>query len=100
MIVNITEEDIRNGVAQSCYQCPVALASARTFNVQLAWVSYRKVFVPNEDGSVAWGLDGQRADCYELPKEAIDFIIQFDDRKEMKPFSFELGEPVNEVVVG
>ena len=85
--VKITKEDIEDGVAGSCYWCPVARAIRR---------EVKKL----KDTRAGYLLTGVAVYCREvrvgewagnLPEEIANFVIAFDtDRNSVKPISFEL----------
>ena len=87
MIVEVTQDHINRGVPTVC-KCPVALAimeegrkvkyglcaAVRTTNVRL------------------WHLrESPPMKTVQLPPEAAQFIRDFDSKKPVQPFSFELG---------
>lgn len=76
--INVTKSDIKNGKAGSCKKCPVALAVRRAFKSRKQMV---RVF--GSDIRV-----GNRA--YIAPDNVDEFVIAFDDRRTVAPFSFKL----------
>jgi hypothetical protein len=76
MIINVLQKDIKNGVANTCDKCPVALAVRRATHKRVK-VGY--VFV------------GVNRTWYGLPKEATTFIKRFDMGKSVKPFRFTIS---------
>jgi hypothetical protein len=76
MKIQVTQQDIDEGVAESCHDCPVALAIERaTLGDVRVWrreVSIYKI--------------GRKP----LPLTATDFIDHFDAREPVQPFEFEL----------
>lgn len=85
--VEVTQDDIDMGLACSASCCPIALAVKRTLREN--GDSFGGVFV----GSKAVRV--QRKEYapsihYNLPVEAVDFIIAFDDGHDVKPFILEL----------
>lgn len=82
--VEVTEEDIRDGVRKSCWSCPVALAFNRGVNYKFyATVADTVRLKHKEDQYVVWAAD--------LPVEALRFISKFDDRDHgVMPFEFDV----------
>lgn len=80
MLVQVTHEDIDNGLKASRTCCPVALALARAF-------PQHRVNV----GSMAATIVGTVVDTWiKLPLEAADFIKAFDRGTSVYPFAFDL----------
>lgn len=78
MLIEVTQADIDKGEASNCSECPVALAARRAFlsrNVSVNQV----ILCTNQD-------------IYSLPKSARQFILDFDDGKPVKPFSFQIPD--------
>lgn len=82
MKIEVTQKDIDDG--QKCWKnfpvsewCPVTLAIGRTIGVKV-WV-----------GTRSWGKQGQYVGKM-LPVDVYEWVMQFDDRKPVKPFAFEL----------
>jgi hypothetical protein len=77
--INVTEDDIKNARRQSCTRCPIANAF-RKLNVPFlgVWVNM-----------IAFPYDSNRDDI-NLPEVAVKFINDFDNNKEVSPFSFEV----------
>lgn len=57
--------------------CPIYQACKRHFGEKLIGVSRRYIWLTNEKS-------------YLLPKEAVDFTLAFDAKKDVKPFRFEI----------
>lgn len=83
MRINVTDDDIKMGRKDNCRECPVALAIARdtnSYNVEVG-------------GSYLILIDDYRFDnsgnCLGL-REVFDFVWEFDNGLEVKPFSFEM----------
>lgn len=74
MRVEVTFEDIRDGLPCDSASCPIARALGRMGKVADVHDSYVMI-------------DGNRL---ELPREAKDFVAHFDDEAEGEPFVFEL----------
>ncbi len=77
MKIDVTAEDIKQGVKGSAMSCPIALAVQRKRGYHGATVGYSTC------GAVGRGN-------WVLPKVARDFIAGFDNGREVAPFSFNL----------
>jgi hypothetical protein len=77
--VEVTQDDIDNGVAGSHTKCPIALALRRLTGFGGATVGYTSC--------------GPYHERYYLPAYARKFIGAFDSDKPVKPFTLELTEP-------
>ena len=73
MIVKVTRKHIEDGKRGSITSCPIALA--------LKGMSFKGCEVHEED----WYFADEIA---PLPKEAREFILKFDDKEPVWPFSF------------
>jgi hypothetical protein len=77
--IDVTADDIANGVRGRCSTCPVALAVRR---------------VP---GLEKWEVGGMSAfygaSSFPLPCAASRFIMDFDGGRPVEPFSFEVDVP-------
>ena len=76
MIIEVTQDDIRNGVKGDTCACPVALALQRYFSTYIQVDAY----------VVAIGLEQ-----IELPVKVKTFIKDFDNGHTVCPFAFELS---------
>lgn len=85
MEISVTKEDIKKGNQGHCRDCPIALAASRAFGVDVL-VRSRYVAVD--------AVPGGRNAIYSLPENARNFINNFDNGRPVRPFRFELGEPV------
>jgi hypothetical protein len=79
MRIEVTAEDIADGLRNSAYECPIALACKRV-GVPVPFV---------ETDQVSNGVQGVPA---PLPREARDFIDRYDDGEDVEPFAFEINE--------
>lgn len=83
--ISVTQEDIDNGRRCHSGKCPIALAAART------------------GGDLEWSVGSRNAYAYRyttvgaeirtrhsLPKEARDFVRDFDFHQPVVPFEFDL----------
>jgi hypothetical protein len=80
-IVNVTQKDVNLGVPKSCVNCPISLAIKRLFKSAGCQVYSEKVLI----------FTNGRVDTFILPREAQEFIIEFDQFKLVKPFRFTLS---------
>lgn len=82
MKINVTAEDIRLGKRGTPNSCPIARAIKRRLTNRDVWVSDSEVWVK---------VPFRR--YVDLPKEARDFVKDFDRSRDVKPFSFNLELP-------
>ena len=70
----VSPRDIKDGVENSCYRCPIALAASRFFQVdpkfELVDVYPDRIIIDHEDGLTS--------SEYALSPDAQDFIAAFD----------------------
>lgn len=78
--VDVTQADIDNGIRAECKKCPVALALTR-------------VLRKREDAKVHFATVNLRNEAYLMPKRARDWIWNFDDTGDVKPFRFRMTLP-------
>ena len=89
--INVTQEDIDQGLMCAPYRCPISLAIKRTLKIDYVSVG----------GS--GGVWVKRCDCgscphkAKLPSEAYDFMCRFDSMgcSAVKPLVFDLTIPDN-----
>lgn len=81
ILVDVTAEDIAHGEREDCTKCPIARALRRHKGFEKAYVNDQYVEIDHEN---------RHENLYRLPQEAVDFIRNFDDGKEVRPFKFEL----------
>lgn len=84
MLIEVTAEDIRDGIRNSCRLCPVARAIQRATGLDLVWVSSSFVEFRHQD---------QPLKVLDLPSEAAKWIRDYDLGRGMQPFSFDLPIP-------
>lgn len=84
--VEVTQEDIDNGKMKSCDFCPVALAVNRVIRPQRDAQVYACIVIIRHE-------EGQRGGFPSLPLAAQEFIENFDDERDVEPFSFALNIP-------
>ena len=74
--IEITADDITCGLQRSCYDCPTAMAFARSLPVFCPWLV---------DGRTAMG----NGVVCELPPDARAWILRFDEGRLVEPLPFE-----------
>lgn len=81
--IEVTQEDIKDGVRGDCYTCPLARAIGRAMDLPgSAFVTLRSLY-----------LDDFTRICW-LPVAAAEFVTKFDLAKSAaEPFSFDLEVP-------
>ena len=84
MKIEVTAEDLRLGTP-TYGNCPISIAAMRAFNATFVYTQSPKMYVGK--GALTGGM-------YDLPLEAKIFVNAFDQEKEVKPFTFEVGEPL------
>lgn len=84
MKVKVTQTHINQGCRFSTVSCPIALAAKEKFHRRVE-VGLDDLGVFRSSSSVAGGSSV----TYELPFKAQKFIIDFDNGKQVKPFTFE-----------
>jgi hypothetical protein len=81
-LIAVTAEHITEGKRGDCEICPVALAARLAFpDAGLIRVDQETLFV-HQDGRITE---------YDLPAEAWRFVIAFDRRNAVEPFSFTVS---------
>jgi len=88
MRIQVTEEDLRLGMANDCSRCPVARAILR----QVPDIEF--IDIDGESVIIKFVCNPRRN--YPLPLEVQNQIALIDDGQQLNlaPFSFELGEPL------
>jgi hypothetical protein len=76
LTVNVTAEDIRNGVREASRRCPIARAINRTLNVEDG-VEVCEFHIQTDDDTM-----------FSMPAEATRFVEDFDHGKPVEPFEF------------
>jgi len=80
--INVTKNDIKKGKRCQSGDCPIALAAHRKFKGSAVSV-----------GPFTLGVSQYDHECwrdYTLPKAASNFILKFDCREKVEPFSFTI----------
>lgn len=85
MTMKITKEII-DSAGKTCIDCPVTRTLSRAFPSLIFYVHSRYVVIHNI--SLSQEFKVQRI---LLPPEVTKFIIQYDSKKPVKPFEFELN---------
>ena len=80
--IEVTQEDIIEGIPGFCDSCPIALAARRTFPGQSIRVFEGEISV----------VGGGPCRSFATTKEADKFIRDFDKRKSVQPFTFAVKE--------
>lgn len=78
MVINVTAEDISNGIPGSACYCPIALAIKRI-----------KPSYYNATVGEMTILAG--SNFFFMPSDAMNFIKRFDSALKVEPFSFEVN---------
>lgn len=81
MIIDVLQKDIDYGVRKACMNCPISRAIARAVD------SFHVVVTPVIVRIYKKELIQKR---YSLPSKAQDFVLDFDNGRAVKPFTFEL----------
>ena len=87
--IEVKGEHIHLGQKKHCTLCPVARAIASHFT-NLTYVSVYPSQSMNTWFATVGDKDDRRLE-YQLPKEVGYFIDAFDNGREVKPFTFQLG---------
>lgn len=80
--VQVTAEDIKDGLPHRCSQCPIALAIKRGHNindVQVAPFGHTELLFATVNGH-----------SRPLPPGAAQFVRDFDAGRDVSPFEFDL----------
>ncbi len=86
--IDVTENEIRDGVRENCLCCPAARAINRVLNP----VRYH-VVVTEDRISIRGNSSGSILFQCETPEVVDEFICEFDGDIEVEPFSFPLDIP-------
>jgi len=78
--VQVTQEDIDDGIPDNTYDCAIACAVKREF------IGY--TVNVGKHGMYIWPTGESELQCYALPGEASDFIGDFDSGIPVEPFKF------------
>ena len=84
--VEVTEQDIADGVRGDCEHCAIVLAMRRLFpSAHYIWVDGSSTGIWN-------GRIGMKSRSWTLPESALEFIEHFDASEPVWPFSFDAEE--------
>ncbi len=81
-IINVTQEDIDNGLRTSSCKCPIARAAKREFGLPALISPSFSLFLLKDYENI----------LFSLPSSARDFINDFDGERPVKPFSFQISQ--------
>lgn len=79
--VNVTQEDIDNGVRGDACNCPVALAIGRATEHKYVVMAWREILLTIKC-NIVYRID--------TPRYVSNFIESFDAKRNVCPFSFNL----------
>lgn len=85
MRIEVTQEDIDNGIPEDCWRCPVARAVCRVLSASESDISVDGVNITHFLGPGDW-ID------YPTPQLVNEFIEAFDAKSTVIPFSFDIGD--------
>ena len=93
--IEVTDDDISEGVPLLMYSCPIALAAKRINLAKVVSVGGHFAYVVSVGGHFVYVRNGYSSypAIVMLPIEAIDFISAFDSNQPVEPFSFEIEVP-------
>lgn len=80
LVIEVTADDIDHGIVQDCAKCPIALAARRLYPMARIYV-FGEI---TREISAYW----PEAAYYEMPDEAVEFVIAFDEGEPVAPFTF------------
>lgn len=86
MKIEVTQEDIDQGMVRSCRECPVARAIKKKVGMKTclgvtpSWVSFYDIYDKTD-----------KTFLVQLPEKATEFINKFDGNEIVEPFEFELN---------
>lgn len=86
--IEVTQDDINNGIPNSEHSCPVAIALKRVFPDRRVSVNEDSLMLYEEINEVC-----VRRIIKGTPSEVQAFILDFDDDVAVEPFSFEVDIP-------
>lgn len=78
--IQVTQEDIDEGVAEQCLSCPVARAIKRALGYPVGVSSV--IFEPSTDRKIC-----------ELPEGVVRWIMRFDEGRAVNPLNFYINVP-------
>jgi hypothetical protein len=86
-LINVTEDDIKQGEKMSSTNCPLAIAIQKLLDNKYG---QKKKALVNVDHVATYTQGFNHRRVVPLPIEAREFIRAFDSDNEVKPFSFKL----------
>ncbi len=89
--IEVTQDDINNGIPSDCSKCAIALALKREYKTDDVEVS-----IPEDYVSLCVGKNELNI-RYEMEQDVMDFIDLFDNYRDdevAKPFTLEIREEV------
>ena len=87
LTINVTKNDIKEGDVRKCRSCPVARAITRRLRKPyFASASVFKILIVDDDAPSSRSLSN-------VPRSVGAFITDFDRRRKVDPFSFEIEIP-------
>jgi hypothetical protein len=84
--VSVTEYDILNGERANAYGCPLQIALRKIFPFRKIFVDYAYVNM-SPPKPFTWAICMR---AYKLSEEARQFVVDFDNRRPVKPCTFTL----------
>lgn len=84
--INVTRKDIADGVRSDCQKCPISKAINRVLNSGFK----AEVFLFETE---FYDANENKIDAVLNPDPAREFIVRFDNKDKLKPFSFEMEIP-------
>jgi len=88
VVVEVTAGDIAAGKREDCEGCPIACALRRAAGTPRAFVDGAELAAGNWDGVHPYDSDRVR-----MPREAVDFVLDFDEGRDVRPFAFTVELP-------
>jgi len=97
--INVTEEDIKNGIPSNCNACAISQALRREFNTDETYT-----MIDDETGNVSIEIDDRKFQVNHMQEnDVLDFIDTFDNYQDYlslgdtefvdpKPINFEIIE--------
>jgi hypothetical protein len=86
--ISVTAEDITRGIRRKCQICPAARAISKHLREQL------RIYVWGDGNlSIGYPIQEGRMNDFELPKCVGDFVRDFDNDRDVQPFTFPLTLP-------
>lgn len=94
LTIEVTEQDIKRGIAGNCWQCPIALATHRAmgWNPSAFRVRVRdgEICLIPENSDWLHTVLPQSGTRHWLPYDVTEWIVRFDQFDEVEPICFEI----------